>query len=122
VALTPIPAGGTERVRLPLTPGTWDLSVRYVSPRPIAVRAPGLRVTLPAAMERPGAAWPAGTVTVARRGTLPVTFTAERPLLSPGTVPVIGLATVLAARRAPARLVPLAKACGRWVDWYRASP
>jgi hypothetical protein len=54
------------------------------------------------------------------RGTQPivVTFRTGDPLLAPA-MPVTELATVIATRVAPVHTVPVARACGRYVDWYR---
>jgi len=119
VPLPPIAAGATARLDLSLTKGIWDLSIRYVSPQPITVWAPGLLERLPAVTERPGPAWPAGSVTVpSGRRTVPVAITADRPLLAPTGKPAVGLGTLLAVPRTPERLIPMAEACDRWVDWY----
>lgn len=117
-------------VRLPR--GRWDLSLEYVSRQPMTVRAPGLRARLPASLERLSTYWAAGTMRVARAGRVRVTVTPDRLwwpgrlLGAPGATftaaaplsrPLGGLA--LTRHGVPERLVPLARACGRYVDWYR---
>ncbi len=120
VAAVPMRPGDKQRITLPLTPGTWDLSLRYVSQRPLTLSAPGgPHVRLPAVIDRPGPAWPAGKLTVHQTGDVVVTLTADDPLLSPTNVPTVVPTVLLATRRAPGRTVTLAHACGRWVDFYR---
>lgn len=114
--------GDSATVELPLSPGHWDLESTYVSRLPVQVSGPGLQVTLPPNLDRPGPRWPVGQITV--RGSAPttLTFSVEDPLFAPNT-PVTDLATTVATRDVPERVVPISRACGLYVDWYRpASP
>lgn len=112
--------GASGSVQLPLAPGRWQLEAAYVSRLPIEVAAPGLQSTLMANLDRPGPRWPIGRITV--RGGQPtiVTFTVSDPLLAPAEA-TAQLVSVVATRDVPERLVPVRRACGRYVDWYRGS-
>jgi hypothetical protein len=107
---------------LRLGPGRWELSLQYLSAVPLELRVDG-RVLARLAPQRGenSAYWEAGTfwtkggpatveVHVPRRRVLD----AERP----------GLIGSLAAQRIDVaeREVPLRRACGRYVDWYRLAP
>ncbi len=111
----------TFSARLHLPAGTWDLRVPYLSRYPIEVRAPGLRTTLPANLFRLGPRRQVGRVRVGRRP-LPISFQMEDSRFAPpGVVPTLKslVATPADARE---RIVPIARACGRYVDWYRPEP
>jgi len=112
------PVGGTTSTRLRLPAGTWDLQMPYLSRYPIEVKAPGLRTTLPANLFRIGPRRSVGRVRVGRRP-LPISFRVEDSRLAPpGVVAIFGslVATPVEGRE---RLVPITRACGRYVDWYR---
>ncbi|MEA2201813.1 MAG: hypothetical protein QOI89_2409 [Solirubrobacteraceae bacterium] len=118
VAVPPIAPGRSATVSLPLAPGTWNLETPYLSPLPLKVLAPGLQVTLPANLERPGPRWPVGQVSVLQEGPIAVTFHVERYWLTPQSD--VATPTVLLATRAgPDQIVPIRAACGKPVDWYR---
>lgn len=134
--VVPAPAigpGGTVSGQLQLPPGTWDLEAPYTSPLPVQVRwwlnhyvglrdqtVGGFHATLPANLDRPGPRWPIGRITVRHRRPLTITFHVEGTALTPATsVAVIN--AVVATRVAPERIVPIARACGGYVDWYRSA-
>jgi hypothetical protein len=116
---------------LDLGRGRWTISLQYHSADPVRVRGPGLDVRLPPNSQRLGSFWRVGTIGLRERGT--ATFRVEteprstlRDLLagpdrldtgSAGLVAGIA-ATPVDARRAT---VPLRRACGSFVDWYRES-
>ncbi len=105
----------TQQIELP--PGRWLLSLQYVSPTPVTLRARGLDVTLPPVLERRGPYWPAGAVVSGGR---PLTFevvAGDLPRLARRRQVALG---TLAATRAgvPETTVPLSQACGRYVSWY----
>ncbi len=119
--VVPVPAvapGATATVTLPLSRGTWDLQLPYISPRPLAVRAAGRRFELPASADRPGVRLPAGAISVTRSGPVAVRVTATQNWLTPRAA-VANPTEVIATRRGTGRLVPVREACGRYVDWYR---
>ena len=103
---------------LQLGPGTWDISLRYFSDLPLRVRAGSLDTSLPAYVADSSTFASAGRV-VPAGGPLKVTVAV------PAAEPDRALRTVklgtLAATRVDDRggLVPLARACGKYVDWFR---
>ncbi|HVE68000.1 MAG TPA: hypothetical protein VNB64_05405 [Solirubrobacteraceae bacterium] len=113
--------GQTVTTRMRLPPGRWELSLQYLGPTSLRVRAPGLRRTLSASLERPGPWWSIGELR-SRGGPVTVSVAAEAlPWLSVRRTVALG---ALAATRvdAPARSVPLASACGAYVDRYTTAP
>jgi hypothetical protein len=126
-------SGESISQRLKLPRGRWRLSLQYFSPFQLSLAAPGFRVTLKPALDgqRPntislandGQFWPAGEIASAGR---PLRFTigaAEPNTLQrlsgyDGKAYVGELIAVPAQRH---RIVPLAAACGGWIDWYEAS-
>ncbi|HEX4668850.1 MAG TPA: hypothetical protein VH275_02590 [Solirubrobacterales bacterium] len=111
--------GATGSVQLRLGPGRWQLESSYVSRLPIDVTAPGLQATLPASLDRPGSRWPIGRLTVRGNQLTAVTFTVADPLLAPALL-FAELGTTVATRDAPVRIVPVQRACGRYIDWYKS--
>jgi hypothetical protein len=117
--LAPAAAGDTVSAKLDLAVGHWVLETPYTSPLPVQVTAPGLSLTLPANLDRPGPRLPIGRIKVTRGGILPISFRVEETLLSPAT-DVANFNQVVATPAGDGvRIVPLAAACGRYVDWYR---
>jgi hypothetical protein len=127
-------AGDVATTTLTLPRGRWDLSLQYVARQGLDLTLDGRTRTLPGNLERLGPYWPAGRATVAHRTTLHVRVRSRgvtwfgRLLGARGETR--GLRTnlamplgVLAATRAGLRahVVPLRRACGRYVDWYRFS-
>lgn len=130
----PSAAGESATLVLTLPRGTWDISLQYVSREGIDVSLPGLRTSLPASLERMGPYWLVGTVRTAARTSLRVRATTRpltwfgRALGARGETRALGavvrspLGGVAATRHgARERVVPLRRACGRYVDWYRVS-
>ncbi len=120
----------SQSLRLPA--GRWRLSLQYFSPFGLTLSAPGLHQALPAALDgqRPntislaneGQFWPAGEI-VSHGGAVHFTISAAAPTTLQRLSGYAGKADVggLAAVRArPHRIVPLARACGHWLDWYEA--
>jgi hypothetical protein len=118
VAVPDIAPGGRATVSLRLTPGTWDLETPYQSPLPLQVTAPGLRVTLPANLDRPGPRWPIGQILVSHTGLVTVTFHSIKYWLTPES-DVAAPGALIATLAVPDRVIPVRSACGRWVDWYQ---
>lgn len=120
VAPVPVtPPGDTVSVQLTLDRGTWELEMPYVSPQAIEVTSPVLNETLPANLDRPGPRWRLGRVTVDRTRSLTFDFKVDDNLFTSPTVPAV-LNNLIAIRVAPERVVPIDRACGRYVDWYRS--
>jgi len=119
VPLAFIGAGAAETVRLPLPPGTWALSLQYTSATVLDIKARQRTWRMPAYLDRPGPWFIIGNVT-STGAPVPLTVHANQPVSFTG--PSLGAApTAIAATRAPDTrvLVPLRRACGRYVDWYR---
>ena len=110
--------GASRTQRLDLPAGVWDISMRYFSDVPLRVHAGSLDTTLPAYIADPHTFASAGRVT-SRGG--PLSVTVEVPARRRAAVlRTVTLGTIAATRVDDAgRLVPLARACGRYVDWYR---
>jgi hypothetical protein len=116
---------------LRLRAGEWEISIQYDATRDLAVRAPGLDATLPANLDYRGSLpyFPVGRVDVPRSGPVTVSVSVNRPplagrLLGSDSVAHLGAVAASPAGRgavlpgAGERTVPLADACGRYVDWY----
>jgi hypothetical protein len=118
-------AGSSAPVSLPLPQGEWELSIQYFSGFDVRLSTQGRRWTMPAYLGRPGPFFGVGTVT-GHGVASPVTLTvkAERPSFLTGTggnlftsIPLIAATRIPDSRR----IVPLRRACGQYVDWYRLS-
>jgi hypothetical protein len=115
-----LPPGGTVSVELPLAAGRWDITSAYISRLPVEVSAPGLSTTLPGSLDRLGPRLPIGRLTVRGGQSTVLDFRVGDTLLAPNT-PVTDLHTVVATPVAPEQIVPIGRACGRYVDWYRSA-
>jgi hypothetical protein len=116
-----VPPEQTVSVQLSLPPGRWELGAQYFSPLPVEVSGAGIQTTLPANLERLGPRWRVGVLTVAGKKPASLSFHVDGTLLSPGTAAAD--LTQLVATRAGSReqVVPMRRACGRYVDWYRSA-
>lgn len=121
VATSSLAPGQSEKVALPLPPGAWELSAQIVNNESIEFAAQGHAWSLPAYMGRPGPFFRFGSV----RGqgtnapiTLRIKATRRTVLVGKQLGTVI---SAIAATRAPdtRRIVPLRRACGQYVDWFR---
>jgi hypothetical protein len=126
-------AGERAAQTLRLPAGRWRLSLQYFSPFELTLEAPGFRRPLVAASDgqRPstislasaGQYWPAGTVE-SRGGATRFTVSAAEPSALQRLSGYDGqakLGNLVAVRAAPRRAVPLAQACGGWIDWYEST-
>jgi hypothetical protein len=122
--------GESTTQTLELPQGTWDLSLQYFAPFALSISAPGFNQELIAALDgqRPstislnnnGQFWPAGKFE-SNGGKVEFTVTAAsadwlQSLTGYDAKAYIG--ELVATRAEPHRTVPLAKACGGWIDWY----
>jgi hypothetical protein len=117
--VVPVPTigpGSKIRLSMSLAPGSWWLSAPYTSPHPIGVSVRGLHTVIPANLDRPGNRWPIGEIVVAGAGPTIITLEVKAPSLA-GAVPTF-INTLEATPATPIRVVALAQACGRDVDWY----
>jgi hypothetical protein len=122
VALAPTPPGTGPTVTLRLPRGRWDLSLQYTSPVPVEVTARGLARTMPAYGDRWGPYFAVGSV-VSTGAPMTLLIHATRPSSLTGS-DLGALLSSLAATPSPdpRTLVPLRRACGRYVDWFRIGP
>jgi hypothetical protein len=113
--------GQTSRRRLVLSPGRWELSMIYSGVRRPELEGPrGLR--FPADQTDPASTyWRLGEI---RWTGGPLDLTATAADLPFGAMNQRADVGELAAVRVdkPAELVPLARACGQYVDWYTLGP
>jgi hypothetical protein len=116
-----VPPGETITVHLSLSPGAWDLETPYVSSRSVTVSGPGgvLR-RLPANLDRPGPRWPIGRVVIPPSGSMTIKIHAANGWFTRLTPAEAGayMMSIIATPVGTERVVPMRKACGRYVDWY----
>ena len=115
--------GQSVTLRLGLPRGEWELSVQVVSSAELNFSAQGRRWTLPPYLGRPGPFFAIGAVR-GRGSSSPVALSvkARRPsFLSDRSV--TAEVPLIAATRMPdsRRIIPLSRACGEYIDWYRLS-
>jgi hypothetical protein len=116
-----IPPGDTITVRLSLNPGAWDLATPYQSSRRVTVSAPsGVLRQLPANLDRPGPRWPIGRVVVPPSGSVTLEIHAAEGYFPRLTRAEAGayMISIIATPVGTEHVMPLRKACGRYVDWY----
>ncbi len=124
--------GETTTQSLDLPRGTWDLSLQYFSPFALSITAPGFKQELIAALDgqRPntislnnnGQYWPAGKFE-SKGGKVEFTIHAAPADWLQSLTGYDGKAYVgelVATKAEPRRTVPLAQACGGWIDWYES--
>ena len=114
-------AGGTSTVPLALPVGSWELQMPYTSPFPVDVTGPGLRATLPANLDRIGPRLRVGRLVVRRPGRASISFHVEDTALAPAAATATFGPLAIVPAGARDRVVPVARACGRYVDWYRSA-
>ena len=128
---SPFDAPGTASQRLRLRPGPWALSLQYHSQVPLTVSAPGLHTDLPPSLDgmylthqAQGAFWTAGNLHATRRAPVTVTVSARKPSRFQRALGVRRQVWLgpLAATRPGSTQVPLARACGRFVDHFTIRP
>ena len=125
--------GETTSQTLELPRGTWDLSLQYFSPFALSITAPGFKQELIAALDgqRPntislnnnGQYWPAGKFE-STGGEVEFTIhTAPADWMQSltGYDGKAYIGELVATKAEPRRTVPLAQACGGWIDWYSGS-
>jgi hypothetical protein len=112
--------GESGTVTMELEPGKWTLESSYLSRLPVEVSGPGFEATLPANLDRPGPRYPIADIEVSGSEPTELTFKVQDPFFSPDE-PVAGLGNVTATHEVKDRIVPIAQACGQYVDWYRSA-
>jgi hypothetical protein len=112
--------GEEATVELPLVKGEWTLETSYLSRLPIDVTGHGVDVTMPPNLDRIGPRWPLAKLVVRDQETVALTFKAGNTFLAPH-LQVAGVDKITATPKHPEKVVPIAQACGRYVDWYRSA-
>jgi hypothetical protein len=115
-----IQAGHATQVQINLPPGKWHLEAPYQSPFPITVKGLGLEVERPANLERPGQRLPLGIVS-STGGEQTITLEVGTSWLAPSTATASVYELVATRVGEQDRLIPIHRACGRYVDWYRSA-
>ena len=115
--------GGSAAIPLPLPKGNWELSLQYTSDFTLTLGAQGHEWKLPAMLAFVGQYFALGRVQglgAASPVTLDVSLEKPSRLTGSGDLLYASFPTI-AATRVPdmRRLVPLRRACGQYVDWYR---
>jgi hypothetical protein len=111
-------SSATALLRLPR--GTWDLSLEYTSAESLKLAAAGGRWELAANTARPGPYFYFGTVYNDGKKPLQVQIYETHPSRFTAPLDTASISNLAATRNPDTRtLVPLARACGRYVDWYR---
>lgn len=119
--LPPLLAGQAQPVTLSLPPGSWSLAVKYTSPVTVRLQTGPVKVArLPATTSRPGPWWSGGRVRSDGRPQQLLVIPERESRLTTTAFPG-SLSGIVAVRDGAVRTVPLARACGRLVDWYRQS-
>lgn len=117
-----VAAGDTLSIRMRLPAGTWDLQAPYTSHQPVEVSAPGLSVVLPANLDRIGPRLPIGRIAIRRPRTFTIDFHVRDTRLAPVSAVAIFNYVVATPVGRRVHVVPIARACGKYVDWYRSAP
>ena len=102
---------------LDLGPGRWEISLRWLSDMPLEVLLDGERRSLPAYLSDRASFVAVGRVKGGRPVRIEVRPAARRRLDVVRTV-LLGEPVATRVDR-PGRELPLRRACGRYVDWYR---
>ena len=117
--------GASATFELPLPEGQWELSIQYNSDFTLDLGAEGHQWAMPAVTPLPQSFFAVGQVQGhGAASPVALTFHLSKPsaLTSEGGLLYANVGGV-AATRVPdtRRLVPLGRACGQYVDWYRVT-
>ena len=113
-----LPPNSAASAELHLGAGEWELEAPYSSRVDVKVTGPGVDTTLGGNLDRGGSRYPLGRVKVRAGEPVLLEFKVPHPLLAL-PIPYATIGKVVATKVAPERVVPIRKACGRYVDWYR---
>lgn len=112
-----------QQVSISLPRGRWDVSLQYTSLHPLEFRGGGLSGELPPVLDRAGSFRLVGRINHPAAGPLNLTLRVDRPSPVPTAIRGAIVDRVAATRAgARARVVPLSRACGLYVDWYTLGP
>ena len=111
--------GAATAVPLSLPAGDWQLAVKYTSPVSVRLQFDRTPIAaLPSNTGRPGPWWPAGTFrSTGKAGSLSVI--AERENRVTTNMTPASVSGIVAVRPGAERVIPLRRACGTVIDWYR---
>jgi hypothetical protein len=109
--------GATLSQVVNLPAGRWELSLAYQSPAHLYLTAGDLRAVIPSSLNLLGPYWRVGELT-SLGGPVFVTLSLQQMRFDAATQPVAigGLVAVRVPRKVS--VVPLARACDRYIDWY----
>lgn len=117
--------GAFATIRLPLPAGRWELSVQYISSFNFQLSAQGHRWTMPVYLGRGGPYFDLGSVTgTGASSPVVLALTVPKPSFLTGSLDnLFTYIPEVAATRLPdvRSIVPLSRACGKYVDWYRTT-
>jgi hypothetical protein len=117
--------GWSATFQLPLPEGEWELSIQYNSDFTLDLGAEGHRWPMPAVTALPQAFFAVGQVQGHGAGSpVALTLHLSKPsgLTSEAGLLYANIGSVAATRVPDARrVVPLGRACGQYVDWYRVT-
>ena len=129
-----VEAGSPVTQTLELPSGRWEISIQYDATQPLQVSAPGFSETLPANLDYRGSVpyFPVGPLSVESRGPVRFTVAVEDPPFLGRVLGTKAQAHLGAIAASPAgaggpipgeaeRSIPLGRACGRYVDWFKTS-
>lgn len=126
--------GDGASIVLDLGKGSWWISLQYMTPNGMTLKADGFERKFAAAIDGQrvsnlptwgyGQFWPGGVIDVAESG--PVAFTLKTSEPSPlqrltGYSRETKLGRIVLMRTGSRQLVPMSMSCNRWVDFFRRS-
>lgn len=118
-ALPALGVGDSASLAVRLPRGRWQLAMKYTSSIPLRLQFDGARLPeVPANTTRPGSWWPVGAWTSDGRPHTLWTIGERVSRLSATAFPA-SISGIVAVPAGGEQLVPLRRACGRLVDWYR---
>ncbi len=117
--LPPLGPGSATSAPISLPRGPWRLAVKYTSSTTLRLQI-GREIfhELPPNTNRPGSWWPGGTFRSKGRPESLVVVAERDGRLSTSAFPA-SISGIVATRPGAVRIVPLRRACGQSVDWYR---
>ena len=115
-----VPPGAAADLSLPLAPGRWQLSLQYTSTTPVRILSRLGNFRLPANTARPGPYFAFAEVDVPAAGRVGFRVIAEQSARIGSRGAGVNLGALVASAGGPAQDRPVARSCGRYVDWYRA--
>jgi hypothetical protein len=118
---TVVPPGSSIRIGLGRLQGLFELSIQYLSAVDLQIEVGARRFHMPAYLDRPGP-WFAAGIFIAPHTPTVVTIKADpAPAIAGPDLNAAIYGVVATPYPATRTVVPLARACGRYVDWYRLS-